>query len=81
MYRLITILILIALVYMVLKRALFPARGEVGDPGEDLVRDPVCGCYVSKSRCLTLSSQGRQLFFCSQECFRKYQAACSLPKN
>jgi len=82
MYRLIAILIFIAVVYMVLKRAFFPARGgAAGDAEEDLVQDPVCGCYISRSQSLTLTSNGRQFFFCSQECFRKYQAAGSLPKN
>jgi YHS domain-containing protein len=81
MYRLIAILIFIAVVYMVLKRALFPARGEAAGSEEDLVRDPVCGCYISRGQSLTVSSNGKQFFFCSQECFRKYQAASSLPKN
>jgi YHS domain-containing protein len=81
MYRLIAILILVAVVYMVLKRALFPVPGRAAGSEEDLVRDPVCGCYIPRGQSLTLSSNGRQLFFCSQECFRKYQASSSLPKD
>jgi uncharacterized protein len=81
MYRLIAILILIAVVYMVLKRALFPTRGRAADSEEDMVRDPVCGCYIPRAQSLAVSYRGRQLFFCSQECFRKYQASSSLPKN
>lgn len=35
---------------------------------EDLVRDPVCNTYVPRSRALPATVEGRQEYFCSQEC-------------
>jgi uncharacterized protein len=37
-----------------------------------LVRDPVCGTYVPRTRALTLAASGRTEFFCSEECRRAY---------
>ncbi len=84
MYRLITILILAGVIYCVIKRALFPSRGKVAsseEGEEEMVRDPVCGCYIPKNQSFAVSYRGKKLFFCSQECFQKYQASNSLPKN
>jgi uncharacterized protein len=81
MYRLITILILIAVLYMVLKRAFFPTRGGAGESEEEMVRDPVCGCYLPRGQSFAVSYRGRRLFFCSEECFQKYQASSSLPRE
>ena len=84
MYRLIVIFILLGIIYLVVKRALFPVKGRaenLGGTEEELVRDPVCGCYIPKSQSYALSLKGKKLFFCSQECFRKYQASNALPKN
>jgi len=84
MHRLITILILIGVIYWVLKRALFPSKGKtIGseDAEEDLVQDPVCGCYIPRSQSFAIAYRGKKLFFCSQQCFQKYQASNSLPKD
>ncbi len=84
MYRLITILILIGVIYWVVKRSLFPSKGgAISSEGaeEELVQDPVCGCYIPRSQSFSIAYRGKKLFFCSQECFQKYQASNSLPKN
>jgi YHS domain-containing protein len=40
-----------------------------------LVRDPVCGTYVSPGAALSMSSGGTTHYFCSEECRAKYRAA------
>jgi len=84
MYRLIIILVLLGIVYWVVKRALFPVRGSASnreEVGEEMVQDPVCRCYIPRSQAYTVSLRGKKLYFCSQECFQKYQASDALPKN
>lgn len=41
-------------------------------PGEEMVPDPQCGVYIPRSRALSATRGGRQLFFCSEECRKKY---------
>jgi len=84
MVRLIWILILLGIVSWVVKRAFFPKNrrpAQPGEIGEEMVKDPVCGCYIPKSQALTLSDRGQKLYFCSQRCFQKYQSSNILPKN
>jgi uncharacterized protein len=81
MSRLIAILILAGVIYWAVKRALFPSKGRVASSEEEMVRDPVCGCYIPKSQSFAVSYRGKKFFFCSQKCFEKYQASGSLPKN
>jgi len=84
MARLVWILILLGIVCWVVKRVFSPKNrrpARPGEIGEDLVKDPVCGCYIPKSQALTLSHLDQKLYFCSQGCFQKYQAANTLPKN
>ncbi|MBN2720276.1 MAG: YHS domain-containing protein [Proteobacteria bacterium] len=40
--------------------------------GEEMVQDPQCGVYVPKSRAIAMTRRGKQLYFCSEECKRKY---------
>lgn len=40
--------------------------------GEDLVQDPLCKTYVPKSQAYFKEIEGRQEYFCSQECCEKY---------
>ena len=42
-------------------------RGQV----EELVRDPVCGVHTARSSALVGRHQGREAFFCSEECRAK----------
>ncbi len=84
MYRLLWILFLVGIVYWLAKRAFSPGkRKAVGpeDVGEEMVQDPVCGCYLPKSQALSLSSKGKRIYFCSEECFQKYKSSDALPKS
>ncbi len=42
-------------------------RGQV----EELVRDPICGVHTARSSAIAGRFEGRDAFFCSEECARK----------
>jgi len=84
MSRLVIYLIILAVAYWVIKRALFPPKNKMTQPketAEELVQDPVCQCYIPKSQSYTLSFRGKKLFFCSEQCYNKYMASHGLPKG
>jgi YHS domain-containing protein len=84
MSRIVIYLIIFAVIYWVIKRALFPAKSKMTQPketAEELVQDPVCKCYIPKSQSYALSFRGKKLFFCSEECYNKYMASHGLPKG
>jgi uncharacterized protein len=84
MYRLIVILFLLGILYWVVKRAFSPPKSKAAgsqEIGEEMIQDPICGCYIPKSQAFTLSDRGKKLYFCSQACSRKYQSSNTLPKN
>jgi len=80
MYRIIVIGIALILVYLLLKRFLFPP-GRIHDrrredrriKGEELVEDPQCHTYVPVSEAYRVSVDGKTLYFCSKECYRKFR--------
>jgi uncharacterized protein len=50
-------------------------QGDVAEPqlaANDMVRDPVCGVYISARDALNLPKRGGTLYFCSEECRRRY---------
>lgn len=54
-----------------------PFSREVGMPRDsagvnDMVRDPVCGLYVTSHESITAVVRGRVFHFCSAECRRKF---------
>jgi len=83
MSRLIFYLLILAVVYWVIRRAFSSGKGRAGKPdekGEELAQDPFCQCYIPKSQSFTVSLNGKKFFFCSEDCYRKYQASRILPK-
>jgi YHS domain-containing protein len=40
---------------------------------DELVQDPVCGVYTPKRTSVPLIWRGKALYFCSEECRRKFQ--------
>ncbi len=84
MSRIIFYLFLLGLIYWVIKRAFSPRKGVAGksdEKSEELVKDPFCECYIPKSQSYAVSLEGKKFFFCSEECYRKYQASRALPKS
>ncbi|MBM4332288.1 MAG: hypothetical protein FJ117_13910 [Deltaproteobacteria bacterium] len=84
MYRLILLLIIITIVYWLIKRAFSPKKGKAAkldETGEELVQDPFCQCYIPKSQSYAVSLKNKKLFFCSEDCYKKYLESGALPKN
>jgi YHS domain-containing protein len=46
----------------------------IAPAGGTLVKDPVCGTYVSAESSIAQMIQGQLVHFCSQECSDKYRA-------
>jgi YHS domain-containing protein len=44
------------------------ARGE----GDELVKDPVCGTYIVRSRAVSRAAGESSRYFCSAECARRF---------
>jgi len=80
--RLILYLIILGVVYWVLKHALSPKRKVTKPPetSEEMVQDPVCQCYISKKQSYAVSLRGQKIFFCGEECYKKYLASNPPPK-
>jgi YHS domain-containing protein len=54
-----------------------PHRREVGISRDtagvnEMVRDPVCGLYITDDESVTAVVKGREFHFCSAECRRKF---------
>jgi YHS domain-containing protein len=65
-------------VYWVLKHALSSPKRKATKPpetSEEMVQDPVCQCYISKKQSYAVSLRGEKLFFCGEECYKKYLAS------
>jgi YHS domain-containing protein len=45
----------------------------VNKPGEETVRDPVCGIYMAKEDAITGNLEGEKFHFCSMECLEKFR--------
>jgi YHS domain-containing protein len=53
-------------------RSIEPGRGPRGSAPVKLVRDPVCGTFVSPRTALSATTAGRTHYFCSEECRAKF---------
>jgi YHS domain-containing protein len=78
---LLTILVLLVarafwrLVDGILEAAGGTSRARAKTPGIKLVRDPVCGTYVTPGVALSLHSRGRTYHFCSERCRSQFQSS------
>ena len=50
-------------------------RGEAGKPAVKLVRDPVCGTFVTPTQALTAGAGSETRYFCSEKCRREWRAS------
>lgn len=48
------------------------SSGPAAGPGEEMVKDPVCGAYVSKEGNIRVRNGENVLHFCSYDCRDKY---------
>jgi len=75
MWRVLVYIILLGIVYWVVKRAFFTSKKETPNlrrQGDVLVQDPVCKCYIPQSQAKAVDFKGEKIFFCSEECRRKF---------
>ena len=77
MFRLLLFVILILVLYYALHsliKDMAPrrkdSRGE-SDP-EELVQDPCCQVYLPKESALKIRISGKDTYFCSQDCVKKF---------
>ena len=49
-------------------------RTQDNQPSVQLVRDPVCGMFVVRSKALTAAGGGVTKYFCSDKCRREWSA-------
>jgi len=81
MVALLSRILLIVLGIWLLRRLLLsvmakkPGAGRgPGRPGNTMVKDPVCGMYMDCRLAVRLEEGGGTVFFCSEECKRKFLA-------
>jgi YHS domain-containing protein len=80
MYRIIVIGIVLILVYLLLKKFLFPSsriddrrRDDRRIKGEELMEDPQCHTYVPVSEAYRVTVDGKTLYLCSKACYKKFR--------
>ena len=63
----------VAVLLPLLRRPL-PRAPRPGDEAhrDELVKDPVCGTYVVRSRAVSRDDAGSPRYFCSTDCARRY---------
>lgn len=77
MIRYIIFAFLIYLIYKIVtksKRMMNGKNETSSKTSEDLVEDPFCHKYVPMSQAYMKEIHGKKVYFCSQECFEKYQS-------
>jgi YHS domain-containing protein len=73
--KLILLIVVIRAVLRLVRGIIDGISGAAATPqAVALVRDPVCGTFVSPQNAPSVSSGGQMLFFCSDACRRTYQA-------
>lgn len=78
--RLIVFAVLCYLLYRLIRGIFLTAPKQQGrrEPAsgptivDEMVIDPVCRVYIPRREALTARVQGETVFFCSQECMKKY---------
>jgi uncharacterized protein len=78
--RLLIFLGLLILLYYLVKGWIFPsksgrierARGQRELAGE-MVKDPSCETYIPKESAIRARIDGKDYYFCSKECLRKFK--------
>ena len=68
---LVWLLVVLGFIYLWMRRGLPRARPPAL-PYDELVKDPVCNTYVSRSRAVKHADAAGLHYFCSAECARRY---------
>jgi uncharacterized protein len=78
-FRLVFYFIAAYVIYLVLRALLTPRRPDRrrvshGQPSGLMVKDETCNTYLPKEEAILEKADGREYYFCSQECRRKFLA-------
>lgn len=68
------VVVLIVVVLPLVRGALGSKPRRPAALRHELVKDPVCQTYVMRSRAVRSLVQGEPVYFCSDECARRYPA-------
>ncbi|OLC15572.1 MAG: hypothetical protein AUH29_07680 [Candidatus Rokubacteria bacterium 13_1_40CM_69_27] len=68
------VVVVTALLLPLLRRALAPPPRRPAALRDELVKDPVCQTYVVRSRAVRALARGEPVYFCSDDCARRYAA-------
>ncbi|MBW2452004.1 MAG: hypothetical protein JRF07_06610 [Deltaproteobacteria bacterium] len=85
--RLLIALLIAFLIYTLVQSIKqFLKRPDIQPPektakGEDMLQDPYCGTFVSRSDSFSCSIRGIQQFFCSEDCRDQYIAQVAKDKE
>ncbi len=67
------LLILYAILYYLIKDIAVGRKKRGGEPEpEELVQDPYCQTYVPKRTAFRKKVKGRDYYFCTKECLKKF---------
>lgn len=66
------IVLVIAVLLPLLRRVLPPSRRQPAALRDELVKDPVCQTYVVRSRAVRSLAGREPIYFCSDDCARRY---------
>ena len=65
------IAVVVVAVLPLLRRRSWPVPRPPGS-SDELVKDPVCGTYIVRSRAISRAVGGGPQYFCSAECARRF---------
>ena len=73
MFRFFLVILFLLILYYVVRFLIRDILSTRQKPEhEELVEDPSCKIYVPKSSALKKKIRGRQYYFCSRECLKKF---------
>jgi YHS domain-containing protein len=81
--RLLILLAIVYFAYRALKKLMFPSvsagnasnRQSMAEIDDVMVKDPFCEVYFPKRNGVNLRLDGKELYFCSEQCRDKFVAA------
>lgn len=77
MYKIITILILVAILFFMVRRAAREwsrPKLDPTTPGKDvMIQDPVCKVYVAAGTAIVHELKGKNYYFCSEDCAEHFR--------
>lgn len=76
MARLVILIILIYILYRLI-RSVYKGKGKItrtpdGEIIDVMIQDPFCEKYIPRREAVRKIIQGKEYFFCSEECAEKY---------